>query len=37
MRRELKAEFAERPLVVIWEMTQACDLKCAHSRASAQP
>ena len=37
MRRELKAEFAERPLVVIWEMTQACDLKCAHCRAAAQP
>jgi len=37
MRRELKQEFAERPLVVIWEMTQACDLKCAHCRASAQP
>jgi radical SAM protein len=37
MRRELKKEFAERPLVVIWEMTQACDLKCAHCRASAQP
>ena len=25
------------PLVVIWEMTQACDLKCMHCRASAQP
>ncbi len=30
-------DFAVRPLVVIWEMTQACDLKCMHCRASAQP
>ncbi|MBI2677705.1 MAG: TIGR04053 family radical SAM/SPASM domain-containing protein [Candidatus Koribacter versatilis] len=36
-RRELRQEFNERPLVVIWEMTQACDLKCAHCRANAQP
>jgi len=26
-----------RPLVVIWEVTQACDLSCYHCRASAQP
>jgi len=30
-------DFAVRPLVIIWEMTQACDLKCVHCRASAQP
>ena len=30
-------DFAVRPLLVIWEMTQACDLKCMHCRASAQP
>src|ERR1700694_781591 len=30
-------DFAVRPLVIIWEMTQACDLKCMHCRASAQP
>jgi radical SAM protein len=30
-------DFAIRPLLVIWEMTQACDLKCMHCRASAQP
>lgn len=29
--------FDVRPLLVIWEMTQACDLKCKHCRASAQP
>lgn len=30
-------DFDERPLVVVWEMTQACDLTCKHCRASAQP
>jgi AdoMet-dependent heme synthase len=30
-------DFNTRPLLVIWEMTQACDLKCIHCRASAQP
>jgi radical SAM protein len=30
-------DFDVRPLLVIWEMTQACDLKCRHCRASAQP
>jgi MoaA/NifB/PqqE/SkfB family radical SAM enzyme len=25
------------PLLVIWEITQACDLACAHCRASAVP
>jgi radical SAM protein len=29
--------FDVRPLLVIWEMTQACDLKCMHCRASARP
>ncbi len=34
----LKArDFDVRPLLVIWEMTQACDLRCVHCRASAQP
>jgi radical SAM protein len=27
----------ERPFMVIWEVTQACDLVCRHCRASAQP
>jgi radical SAM protein len=25
------------PLIVIWEVTQSCDLSCFHCRASAQP
>lgn len=28
---------SERPLVFIWEVTQACDLTCEHCRADAQP
>ncbi|MFB6070876.1 MAG: TIGR04053 family radical SAM/SPASM domain-containing protein [Halanaeroarchaeum sp.] len=28
---------ADRPLVLIWELTQACDLSCKHCRADAQP
>ena len=27
----------ERPLVFIWEVTQACDLSCDHCRADAHP
>src|SRR6201988_766882 len=30
-------DFGIRPLLVIWEVTRACDLQCVHSRASAQP
>src|SRR5258708_39233390 len=30
-------DFDVRPMIVIWEMTQACDLNCAHCRANAQP
>jgi len=30
-------DFNERPLVTVWEMTQACDLACLHCRAEAQP
>ena len=29
--------FDSAPLLVIWEVTQACDLACAHCRASAAP
>lgn len=29
--------FDDAPFLVIWEVTQACDLACAHCRASAQP
>ena len=31
------ADTAERPLVLIWEVTQACDLSCEHCRADARP
>ena len=27
----------KNPLIVIWEVTQACDLSCFHCRACAQP
>jgi radical SAM protein len=29
--------FWERPFLVIWETTHACDLACIHCRASAEP
>jgi len=30
-----RERFAEAPMVVIWEVTRACDLACVHCRASA--
>ena len=30
-------DFNQSPLLVIWEVTQACDLACAHCRASTRP
>lgn len=30
-------DFNDKPFIVIWETTQACDLVCAHCRACAQP
>jgi len=30
-------DFDQRPMLVIWKMTQACDLKCAHCRANSRP
>ena len=30
-----RGKFAQSPLVVIWEVTRACDLACVHCRASA--
>ncbi|HVP49352.1 MAG TPA: TIGR04053 family radical SAM/SPASM domain-containing protein [Bryobacteraceae bacterium] len=30
-------DFNQSPLLVIWEVTQACDLSCVHCRASAMP
>ncbi len=35
MNREF--DLNRRPLIVIWETTQSCDLACFHCRASAQP
>lgn len=32
-----KEGFARSPLVVTWEVTQACDLACRHCRADARP
>ena len=29
-------DFGTRPLLVIWEMTQACDLNCLHCRADSK-
>jgi len=31
------ANFEKSPFLVIWEITQACDLACRHCRASSQP
>jgi radical SAM protein len=36
-RLEPRLGFNERPFIVIWETTQACDLACVHCRACAQP
>jgi radical SAM protein len=33
----LNFNFDDRPFLVIWETTQACDLACVHCRACAQP
>ena len=33
----MSMNFNLTPMLVIWETTQACDLCCAHCRASAQP
>jgi radical SAM protein len=30
-------DLSQRPLVVVWETTQACDLTCVHCPAHAQP
>ena len=30
-------DFNQSPLLVIWEVTQACNLTCAHCRAGLQP
>jgi len=35
-RQVLQRRFNDRPLLVFWEMTKACDLACFHCRADAQ-
>lgn len=30
-------DYAQRPMLVFWEVTRACQLACAHCRASATP
>ena len=37
MPAPLQVDFDQRPFIVIWETTQACDLACVHCRACAQP
>lgn len=34
---DVAVDTADRPYVLIWEVTQACDLRCDHCRADAQP
>lgn len=34
--RTLNLDLGERPFLVIWEVTRACELVCAHCRADAQ-
>ncbi|NUN48396.1 MAG: TIGR04053 family radical SAM/SPASM domain-containing protein [Candidatus Brocadiae bacterium] len=33
----LDVDFNRNPFIVIWEITQACDLACVHCRAEARP
>lgn len=37
MIRQPSYQTSERPFMIIWETTQACDLACRHCRAEAQP
>jgi len=32
----LRTVFTERPLLIYWELTRACELACRHCRAEAQ-
>ena len=36
-RSPSRLDFAERPILVFWETTRACQLACRHCRASAIP
>lgn len=35
--RRLHTDVGDRPFIVIWEVTRACALACAHCRADAMP
>lgn len=35
--KNIPFNFNEKPFLVIWETTRACDLACVHCRASADP
>ncbi|GAB49264.1 TIGR04053 family radical SAM/SPASM domain-containing protein [Mobilicoccus pelagius] len=35
--RRLKHDMDDRPMIVIWEVTRACQLVCKHCRADSQP
>ncbi len=35
--RQPRYDLTQRPFMVIWETTQACDLACKHCRAESQP
>lgn len=37
MHRSTPLDYDKTPFLVIWEVTQACDLACLHCRAQAQP
>lgn len=36
-RHGVHGDYAKTPLIVYWEMTQACGLACRHCRAAAMP
>ena len=35
--RHTRIDLKQRPFIVIWETTRACDLACQHCRAEAVP
>lgn len=37
MTRSRAVDYSQRPMLVFWEVTRACQLACAHCRASATP
>jgi AdoMet-dependent heme synthase len=37
MSRTISRDFSRNPMLVYWEMTQACKLACKHCRAEAMP